>query len=389
MEKTKPLKIAYLTPSLHIAGGIERVLTMKASYLAEQFGYDVTIILTDGKDKPMAYPLSPEVKVVNLDIGFEELWSCGFAKKTLLYLKKQHRYRRSLETTLKEIRPDITVSLLRREINFICDIGDGSRKIGEMHINRANYRNFRPGQSNLLKRVFAHFWMRQLMGKLEKLDSFVVLTHEDALAWRPLNKVEVIPDPLSLPLGAVSPLTEKRVIAVGRYSWEKGFDLLLQAWAIVSKRHPDWQLQVFGAGEREPYEAMARQLGLNPESYRLNGPTDDIRSEYLHSSVFAFSSRFEGFGMALVEAMSCGLPVVSFACPCGPKEIISHQNDGLLVEPENIQSMADSICRIIEQPQLARQLAEAARRKAASYTIEPLALRWKELFERLCPRDTM
>ena len=89
MEKTKPLKIAYLTPSLHIAGGIERVLTMKASYLAEQFGYDVTIILTDGKDKPMAYPLSSEVKVVNLDIGFEELWSCGFAKKTLLYLKKQ------------------------------------------------------------------------------------------------------------------------------------------------------------------------------------------------------------------------------------------------------------------------------------------------------------
>ena len=134
--------MVYCIPALYLAGGMERVLTMKANYFAETYGYDVTLILTDGKDKPLFYPLSPKVKVVNLDIGFEELWNCSFVKKVILYLKKQRQYRKLLTATLMELRPDITISMLRREINFICKIKDGSRKIGEIHINRAHYRTF-------------------------------------------------------------------------------------------------------------------------------------------------------------------------------------------------------------------------------------------------------
>ena len=140
--KQKPLKIVYLTPALYMAGGVERVLTLKANYFAEHFGYDITIILTEGKDKPLFYPLSDKVKVVNLNIGFEELWTCSFVKKIFVYLKKQRLYKKLVEAELMHLRPDITISLLRREINFINDIKDGSRKIGELHINRANYRNF-------------------------------------------------------------------------------------------------------------------------------------------------------------------------------------------------------------------------------------------------------
>ena len=137
-----------------MAGGVERVLTLKAGYFAEHYGYDITIILTEGRGKPLFYPLSDKVKVVNLDIGFEELWSCSFVKKIPVYLRKQREFRRKLTAELMRLRPDITVSLLRREINFINSIPDGSVKIGEMHINRANYRNFDASDTNPLKRVF-------------------------------------------------------------------------------------------------------------------------------------------------------------------------------------------------------------------------------------------
>ena len=144
----KPLKIVYCTPALYMAGGVERVLTLKANFFAEHFGYDITIILTEGKDKPLFYPLSDKIKVINLDINFEELWACSFLKKIYVYLKKQRKYKKELTTELMRIRPDITISLLRREINFLTSIHDGSKKIGELHVNRANYRNFEAGDSN-------------------------------------------------------------------------------------------------------------------------------------------------------------------------------------------------------------------------------------------------
>ena len=193
MANGQPYKIVYCTPALYMAGGVERVLTLKANYFAEQFGYDITIILTEGKGKPLFYPLSDKVKVVNLDINFEELWTCSFLKKIIVYLRKQRRFRRLLKAELMRIRPDATVSLLRREINFINDIKDGSRKIGELHVNRANYRNFEAGDANAIKNLFAKFWMHSLVAKLKKLDQFVVLTHEDRQAWPELTNVSVIP----------------------------------------------------------------------------------------------------------------------------------------------------------------------------------------------------
>ena len=120
--------------------------------------------------------MSNKIKVINLNIGFEELWTCSFVKKVFVYLKKQRQFKKALTNELMRIRPDITISLLRREINFINDIKDGSRKIGELHVNRANYRNFEANDSNFIKTLFAKFWMHSLVAKLKKLNRFVVLT---------------------------------------------------------------------------------------------------------------------------------------------------------------------------------------------------------------------
>ena len=122
MAEEKRFKIVYCTPALYMAGGVERVLTLKANYFAEHFGYDITIILTEGKEKGLFYPLSDKVKIINLNINFEKLWTCSFVQKVFVYIQKQRKYRKALKNELMRLRPDITVSLLRREINFISNI---------------------------------------------------------------------------------------------------------------------------------------------------------------------------------------------------------------------------------------------------------------------------
>lgn len=383
ITENKRYKIVYCTPALYMAGGVERVLTLKANYFAEQFGYDITIILTEGKEEPLFYPLSDKIKVVNLDINFEELWSCSFLKKVFLYLMKQRLYKKLLSSELMKIRPDITISLLRREINFLFGIKDGSKKIGELHVNRANYRNFEAIESNFIKNLFAKFWMNDLVRHLSNLDKFVVLTEEDRSQWQELSNVDVIPDPLSFQIGKASPLTSKRVIAVGRYAYQKGFDLLLQAWSLVEKHCQDWELAIYGQGDRGPYEQLIDELSIDRNRCHLNGPTNDIRKEYLDSSIFACSSRFEGFGMVIVEAMACGLPVVSFDCPCGPKDIITDGVNGILVERENIVRMAESIISVADSPELANQLKLSAQKRSLDYNLDAIAEKWKSLFDSL------
>ena len=380
-ETAKKLKIVYLSPALYMAGGVERVLTLKANYFAEHFGYDITIILTEGKDKPLFYQLSEKIKVVNLNIGFEELWTCNFLKKIFVYLKKQRRYKKALTAELMRIHPDITISLLRREINFINDIHDGSRKIGEMHINRANYRNYDTEHANIIKRIFAKFWSHSLLSHLKKLDTLVVLTEKDREAWVELDNVMVIPDPLSLSPSSVSPLTEKRVISVARYSYEKGIDLLLKAWSIAEKKISDWRLDVFGDGDRTAYEQIIDGLKIDRTRCQLHGRTNNVENEYVKSSIFVLSSRFEGFGMVLTEAMSCGLPVVSFDCPWGPRSIILDDIDGLLVENGNVEEMAKSICRLICDDSLRQTISQNARKNIKRFEISQIGEQWKKLFE--------
>ena len=366
-----------------MAGGVERVLTLKANYFAEHYGYDITIILTEGKDKPLFYPLSDKINVINLDINFEELWTCSFVKKVFVYLWKQRQYKKLLSGELMRIRPDITISLLRREINFITSIHDGSKKIGELHINRAHYRNFEKEQSNIIKELFSDFWMRSLIWKLSRLDRLVVLTDKDKESWTELNHVIAIPNPLSFETESVSNQTEKRVIAVGRYCHEKGYDLLLRAWQIIQNACFDWRLEIFGDGDCTIYENLMDDLHIDRNRCMLNGRTQDVQSEYVKSSLAVCSSRFEGFGLAIVEAMACGVPVVSFDCPWGPGSIIKNGEDGLLVDNGNVEELANRILSLINNPNERMMMSRNSIRNVQRYRIEHIAQKWRQLFDEL------
>ena len=376
-----PLKIVYVTPALYLAGGMERVVTLKANYFADCFGYDVTIIITEGKGKPYFYPLSDKIKVVNLDINFEKQWNCGLLKRILIYIPKQIKFKKLLTKELFRIRPDITISMLRREINFINDIKDGSRKIGEIHINRANYRNFKSDNENCLKRLFAKYWSHSLLGHLRKLDSLVVLTDKDREAWTELNNVVTIPDPLPFTPTKSSLQTEKRVIAIARYSYEKGMDLLLQAWALVERRTKEWHLEVFGDGDTTAFNTLIDKLGIDRSRCCLNGRTSDIEQEYMKSSIAVCSSRFEGFGMIIIEAMACGLAVVSFDCPWGPRSIIDDGKDGVLVENGNIEKLADALVSLIQDEKKRNNIAINAVQSVKRFQMDRIANQWKQLFE--------
>ena len=375
------LKIVYLTPALYMAGGVERVLTLKANYFAEHFGYDITIILTDGNGKPLFYPLSNKIQVINLNIGFEELWTCSFIKKILVYLNKQRRYKKLLTAELMRLRPNITISLLRREINFLNSIKDGSKKVGEMHINRANYRNFRTEQAGIVKRLFAQLWSFSLLKHLKKLDKMVVLTEKDCEAWPELNNVVTIPNPLSLKPKSTSSLSHKRVVAIARYSYEKGIDMLLKAWSETEKQVGDWRLDIYGDGDRSSYEQIIDELKIDRSRCELHSRTNDVENEYCNSSIFVLSSRFEGFGMVLLEAMACGLPVVSFDCPWGPRSIISDGVDGFLVENANVKELSQKLSVLMNNQSLRISMGHSAMVNVQRFGIESISEQWKSLFE--------
>lgn len=384
MMITRPYKIVFCTPALYSAGGVERVVSYKASFFAEQLGYDVTIIVTEGRGRDSFFLLSDKVKVINFELGFEELWRASFIKKIFLYLTKQQQYKRLLKAELIYIRPDFTISMLRREINFLTEISDGSKKIGELHVNRANYRNFEANDSNGFKRLFARCWMRSLVRKLKCLDQLVVLTDKSKASWPELSNVTVIPDPIPMPMPlSVSCLHAKRVVTIGRYAYQKGYDLLLQAWAEVEKQYLDWTLDVYGMGDQTGYRQLMTDMGVDVYRCHLNGPVEDVTKVYQNSSIFVLSSRFEGFGLVLVEAMACGLPVVSFDCPAGPDEIITDGVDGILVPSGDVHVMAEKLMALMADEELRKRLGQQARRSAKRYDMKTIASQWTTLFEKV------
>lgn len=376
-------KICYCTPALYSAGGVERVVSVKASYFAEVYQYDVTIIVTEGKDRDCFFPLSDKVKVVNLNLDYEELWKASFIKKVFLYFIKQFKYRRLLKSELMRIRPDITISVLRREINFINSIPDGSHKIGELHVNRSNYRNFTTRDSNLAKRFFAHFWMNNLVKHLKQLDRMVVLTEDAQKDWPELSNVRLIPDPIPFSVDQVSTLTSKRVVSIGRYVYEKGNDLLIRAWAKVEKSCQDWTLDIYGMGNQTPYKTLMQELGIDELRCRLHGSLTDVKEVYLDSSVFTLPSRFEGFGLVIIEAMACGVPVVAFDCENGPRNIITNNHNGILVKPFDVDEYTESLLRLMQDDQLRSQMGNHAYESSKQYYIEDIASQWKELFDEV------
>lgn len=376
-------KIVFCTPAIYSAGGVERIVSSKANYFAEQFGYDVTIVVTEGQGATSFFTLSDKVKIINLCLNFEELWGMPFWNKVVLYIGKQRQYKKRLKTILHDVQPDITISTLRREANFINSIDDGSIKIGELHLPRSNYRKNDAKKSNIIKRLFYKWWVSDVVNVFSRFDKLVVLTNNAALEWPELKNIYLIPDPMSLAISKFSSLDNKRVIAVGRYSFEKGYDMLLKIWSIVEKQCIDWRLDIYAMGDPTPYVKMMTELCIDRNRCRLNAGMSDVLDEYLQSSILVQPSRSEGFGLVMVEAMACGLPVVAFDCENGPRSIMRDGEDGFLIPMFDINLFASRLVALMHNESLRYEMGKNGRIKSKQYGIEKVALQWKQLFDEL------
>lgn len=370
-------RILYVLGGNSSANGMSAVISQKMNYLATHTDYELTALLTEPLNNPMYYPLHETIKVINFNINFDELDTMPIYKKVWYYRIKQKEYKRMFTDLLMKEKYDIVVSAMRREINFLTDVKDGSKKVGELHFCRVCYRIFNASfLPRFINKYITRLWQNKLIKQIKQLDKFVVLSQEDADAWGNTSNMVVIHNPIKEYPSVTSNCENKKVIAVGRYTWQKGFDMLIQAWRIVDIKHPDWELHIYGFGDNKAYQELAGQ------GVFCHGVVKDIYDKYRESSIFAFSSRYEGFGLVLAEAMSCGIPAVSFACPCGPKDIIT--NDGILVEPGNIEEFADGLCKLIEDETLRKEMGKNGHLNMRRFEETAIMKKWIDLFDNLC-----
>lgn len=373
------MKIIYCTHSTYNPGGMERVLLNKVTYLSALPEWEVSVVTTDQHQRPSFYPFPEKVRMTDLEINYSDDNDKGIWKKITSYLCKRKEHKRKLTALLLKEKPDIVVSLYPSESSFIPDIKDGSKKVLELHFNK--FFRIQYGRKGIIG-LIDRWRTRQDERIVRRFDKFVVLTNEDRGYWGGLPNIEVIPNAAIHVSKNYSEVKNKRVIAVGRLDYQKGFDRLIQAWKLVQHtgRFSDWKLDIFGQGEwREMLQQMIDKQGLQ-NTVKINPPTNAILNEYVHSSLLVMSSNYEGFGMVLVEAMSCGVPVISFDCKCGPKDIIQPGINGLLVPNGDIQALADAMMKVMEDEAYRKMLSLNARKVVDTYSEQAVMSQWILLF---------
>lgn len=366
------MKIVYLVADYKNAGGIERVISLKSNYLIS-IGYEVHIVSCSEQDKDPFFQFDPRIQFHNL--GMHSIKE----KYRPLFLAR-------LSQCLDQIKPDITISTAMRVMNYLYEVNDGSKKVLELHFSKYR-RKFALArfEKSVLGRIILNTYYRNINRIVRQYDKFIVLTEEDKRSWTVTNipNIEVIPNPLSFVPETCSDLTSKRIIAIGRHTYQKGFDILIDIWNKIESKYPEWKLTIFGSGRKSRLiEKKISKLNLS-HRIELLPPSSDIVAEFAKSSIFALSSRYEGLPMVLLESMVCGVPPVCFACKCGPADVVKDGESGFLSPMDDKDTFARQLSKLIEDEQLRQKMGKAAREQIMSLQIENVMPKWISLFENL------
>lgn len=377
------MKILYCVPMLFNAAGIERVLTQKVNWLAANTDHSFFIATTEPtpQGKPTAaFPLDERVKVVPFDIDFDTDYKKPLLSKWRGHMRRMKAYKQALTDYIRTNKIDLCISLGGKEIAFLKDLP--CRTIAEMH--------FAMNQREQLLRTTHHGFVWTLLGKIrtrqliravKPLERLIVLTEADKAAWNAAGCTNVVCIPnICILDGQKIPSAKKTktVLAVGRLHEQKGFDLLLKAWADIEKTHPAWTLRIVGEGhKRSELETQLQHQHL--QHVLLAGSTGDVINEYTSASLFVLSSRYEGLPLALIEAMWCGMPCIAFDCPHGPAELLA-DNRGWLVPSGDIKALSAQIAYVLAHPEEAAERAKKAQAFAqATYSEQAIMPKWIEI----------
>ena len=363
------MRLLYITNGINGSGGLERVLSVKASLLAEDYHHQVSVLVLNNAHLDLFYTFSPKINFYSINV----------TGNPIKYFKS---WQNGIQKVVDDLKPNVI---------SVCDDGlkgffipkflkTDAKIIYERHVSKlaethAN-QSFISKTLNFLKWTLMERWAK-------RFSKFIVLTEGNKNEWKSLNNIEVIPNPLSFYPEESSDLNSKKVICVGKIAFQKGQDILLKVWDIVAVKYPDWTLELYG---KENLEFLDTQN--LPPNVNWFPPDKDIEQKYLDSSIYVMSSRFEGFGMVLIEAMSCGVPCVSFDCPYGPSDVISDNEDGFLVDNEDTSQLAQKLMALIEDKTKREKFGKAAKENVKRFAPGTIVKQWNNLFKSLLSENS-
>ncbi|WP_269227649.1 glycosyltransferase family 4 protein [Flavobacterium eburneipallidum] len=359
------MRILYITPKINNEGGVARILSIKANYLIEKWGYDVHILTQNEGNNPLFFSFNEQIKFHDMTLRGNKI---AFFS----------RYQKALNNVLSLVQPDVIVvcdnGLKAFAIPFILKTKTpivfechGSKYIEERENNNLFFTK--------IKSAFKDF-------SANRFTKFVALSGENLNEWK-VNNGSVISNPLWFETQSFSALNSKKVIAVARHSYEKGLDRLLYIWEKISEKHPDWILDIYGkSNENQTLKKLVADLNI-ANSVAFFEPVKNINDKYLEASMLVMTSRTEGFGMVLIEAMALGLPVVAYDCPCGPRAIIQNDKNGFLIEDGSMDSFLVKLELLMNDENKRFQMGLNARESVKKYNLDNIMLQWKTLFEEM------
>lgn len=366
------MKIVYNTDQIYQHGGIEKVMATKVNYLVHQPDYEVFVVTTEQKNHAPCYPLDTRVTLFDLQVNYDRTqsyFSFTNAKKALVHIIRQRRL-------YKQMQPDVIISPNYNFDHFWLPFikPKKTKLFKEIHSSRF--------QEPLLRKQkgFLNWFHWKLQDWIEgKYDKVIVLNKDEAL-YRPHNNVVVLPNPVE-PFAGSAKLDTKKVMAAGRIAPVKGFDQLIQAWALVHKQYPDWELHIYGDdynGTTLALNDLIKTIGLQ-DVVQFKSSVPNLMLTMQDYSIFALSSQTECFPTVLLESLAVGLPVVSYDCPNGPRNIITNNEDGFLVTERNLSQFVGALLVLMQNNELRKQMGENARENSSRFHITTIMQQWHQL----------
>jgi glycosyltransferase involved in cell wall biosynthesis len=377
------MKIVFSTDQIYLHGGIEKVLAQKANYFADMLGYEVIILTSEQHCHPPCYPLSRKIHL--LDIGVNYIRSQSYFSKHNL-IKIPFHYKQ-LYKTIKELNPDIWI-IVNASFDFywIPFMRKEAPKCKEFHWSRSFESQNRLINHSFIKKIkyYLNDWIES------KYDQLIVLNPDEQFFFKSKNTI-VIPNSILDSLQLPAPLVNKQALAAGRIAPVKGFDKIIKSWELVVKKNPDWQLHIYGEDYLDTRRKLENQiLELRLENnVSFKGVSADMTATMQDYSFYVMSSQTECFPMVLLEAMSCGIPCVSFDCPTGPRNIITDGKDGLLAEHDSVEELANKINYLIENPGIRKKMGGRARKNIKRFSAVIVMEQWQKLFGKLLKKTNV
>lgn len=369
------MKILYVFRSLAIWGGIERILVDKMNNLVKMYGYEVYMLTSDQGSHPVPYFIDDRVFLEDMDIKFHYQYRYKGLYRLYDRYKRLRLFKKRLRKKIIDICPDIIVCVADGYLVPIYEVKGSIPLLVESH---NNFSYLFQGVGLMQKILY-----RQQKRTLSKVDALVTLTAKDAEEWKTIYKgVRVIPNFVQQNnTGECSNSSNHRVIYVGRLEAQKRVFDIVEIWKRVYSRFPDWHLDIYGEGEyRQQLEHVCSDLRMN---IIIHSPTNRIFDCYRKSDILILTSEYEPFGLVIPEAMSCGLPVVSYRSQFGPESIITDGYDGFLVPLGNMDFFSERLCQLMGNIILRKEMGRRAFNSSLQYTAEKIMPLWKSLFEEI------